>query len=284
MNIIIVVVLLLVVSGLWIAYKTNRITKTTLEIFAAITTIGALVVIILNLIFPNVTSQPPQDDDQETQGTNETEVVSTIYDDFDDLTSDGEFDSNRWEIYEDFECGVEQKDGQAIFTANNSGSSSVLCIIHTEQVTLEEVGSMEAKFSTTDEAKGDFSIGIIEFSNGTFEEGTETWIAQCGLRHTQEENPIELFFNVHSTYPKGNPDNYKTVPASAGRWYKMRLELDPDFEEIRCYANDKFIGNYNPPNKNSLTQAKFGRKLLGFWTPGSQATFFADDVRISPVE
>ncbi len=278
MNIAIVIILLLVVSALWLAYKKAVISKTTLEILAAITTIGAFVAILLNLVFPNPAPQPPQDNGQEIAD------FSSIYDDFDDLDSTGDFDPRLWEKREEFACDVELKDGQAVFSANNSGSSSTVCVLSAGEVALGEAGSMEAKLSTTDEAEGDFSIGIIEFSNGTFGEGTQTWIAQCGLRHTQEENPIELFFNVHSIYPDGEPDIYKTAPASADRWYKMRLEIDPDFEEVRCYANDKFIGTYNPPDKTSLTQDKFDRHILGFWTPGAQATFFADDVRMLPIE
>lgn len=208
-------------------------------------------------------------------------TLSPVYDDF----NSGEgFNQDKWEKYEDFACDVEQKDGQVVFSADNTGSSSAICSISAGEVILEEAGFIEAKLSTTDDAKGDYSIGILEFSNGTFEEGTQNWIAQCGLRHTQEETPIELFFNVHSTFPDGEPEIFKTVPASAGRWYKMRLEIDPDFEEVRCYANDKFIGTYNPPDKAPLIQDRFDRHILGYWTPGTQATFFADDVRISPIQ
>ena len=114
-----------------------------------------------------------------------------------------------------------------------------------------------------------------------FEEGTTTWIAQCGILQVPNENRFELFFNVHSTYPEGDPEYWESVPASVEHWYKMRLEIVPDTVEIRCYTDDGLIGSYRPNNTDVLRTRSFDRHLLGYWTTQSQATYYADDVRLT---
>ncbi len=206
-----------------------------------------------------------------------------MYDDFNALTADEGFDQSRWEVFKYFGCDVRQKDGVAVFSTSSPSPSDIVCGISVtgDKVILEEVGSMEAKLYTMSGAKGDYSIGIIEFSSGTFEEGTTNWIAQCGIRQVPNENLVELFFNVHSTYPQGEPEIYKTVSASVEHWYKMRLEIVPDTVEIRCYADDGLIGSYRPANADVLRTKSFDRHLLGYWTAQSQATYYADDVRLT---
>jgi hypothetical protein len=211
-------------------------------------------------------------------------TADSLYDDFNELTLDENFDQGRWEVSKYFGCDVRQRDGVAIFSANSPSPSNIVCVISADelQVPLEEVGSMEAGLYATSGAKGDYSIGIIEFSSGTFEEGTTTWIAQCGILQVPKENRVELFFNVHSTYPEGDSEYWESVPASVEHWYKMRLEIIPDTVELRCYADDGLIGSYHPTNADVLRKENFDRHLVGFWTTGSQATYYADDVRFSP--
>ena len=200
----------------------------------------------------------------------------------DDFNSGTDFNKNYWGKNEDFACTTQLKHSQVEFSSTSNNTSSLVCSLLAEGIAYEDVGSMEAIITTGSQATGDYSIGIIEFTKGTFEEGTENWIIQCGVRQIPNQNIVELFFNVHSTYPQGEPETYKTVSASEERSYSMKLEIIPTTDEVVCSANGEVIGTYEGSNLTSLHSEKINRHLLGFWSPNSQATYYADDVKLSP--
>jgi len=199
----------------------------------------------------------------------------------DDFNSGTDFAKDYWGKSENEDCSIRLQNKQVQFNSTGINTSNPVCLISAEEVLFKNVGSMEASFSTASGGMGDYSIGIIEFSKGTFEDGSQNWIIQCGMLQIPNDNQTALFFNVHSTYPQGDPEVYKTIPASTGHWYKMELEIIPETNKIICSADGKVIGTYEGSNLVELHQENIDRKLLGYWSPHSQALFYADDVKLS---
>ena len=214
----------------------------------------------------------------------ESEVAPTSKNYFSDNFNSGlDFDQTYWKKSEDDECVVKQTGGVVELRATGLNQSNALCLVDAEETTFENTGATEARIKTSGGASGDYSIGIIEFSNGTFDEGSQNWIIQCGiLQIPNNNNQVEVFFNVHSTYPQGEPEIYKSIPASIDHWYSVKLEIDPNEDKISCYADKQLIGTYTGSNITELHKKKLRRHILGFWSPYSQATFFVDDVKFSP--
>ena len=206
---------------------------------------------------------------------------STVYF-FDDFNSGTDFNKALWEKSENEDCDVQLTNRQARFSSTGLNSSNTLCLINAEPTFFEDTGIAEARIKTSSGATGDYSIGIIEFSKGTFDEGSQNWIIQCGiLQIPNNQNQIETFFNVHSTYPQGEPEIYKSVSALPEHWYTVKLEIIPETNRIVCYVDNQVIGTYEGSNLADLHQEKLNRHVLGFWSPYSQATFLVDDVEFS---
>lgn len=218
----------------------------------------------------------------ETTTANSTESTATVSYFSDDFNSGTDFNKNYWGKDGDLACSTQLVNGQVEFSSTTNNTSSLVCLLFGEGILYEEVGSMEATIKAQIGATGDYSIGIIEFSKGTFDEGTQNWIIQCGLRQIPNQNVVEVFFNVHSTYPQGDPEIYKASSALVGRSYSMKLEIVPETDIVNCYADGQIIGTYEGSNLASLHNEKIDRHLLGFWSPNSQAIYYADDVKFSP--
>jgi|GEM_PF-4227691 len=62
----------------------------------------------------------------------------------------------------------------------------------------------------------------------------------------------------------------------------MKLEIIPNADKVVCYADGQVIGTYEGSNLASLHHEKIDRHLLGFWSPNSQAIYYADNVKLSP--
>ncbi|MBL8089541.1 MAG: hypothetical protein JNJ43_04405 [Anaerolineales bacterium] len=215
-----------------------------------------------------------------TADNGETSTSNTYF--FDDFNSGTDFNANYWRRRGDLACSTQLKSGQVEFSLTNNIPSASVCALLTKEDLYEEVGSMEAVIRAQNGATGDYSIGVIEFSKGTFEEGTQTWIIQCGVFQIPNQNSVQVFFNVHSTYPEGTPEFNKAVLAVAERSYSMKLEIIPESDEVVCYADGQMIGSYKGSNLTSLHGEIISRKILGFWSSNSQATYYIDSVNLSP--
>jgi hypothetical protein len=246
--------------------------------------IGVAAFLVVNsvapLLFPPQKSSPTETPPVATPLA--TTLASNVAYFFDDFNSGTDFNKNYWGQSGDLACTTQLKNGRVEFSSTSNNTSSLVCTLFAEGVLYEDVGSMEANITAGGGATGDYSIGIIEFSKGTFGEGTKNWIIQCGVRQIPNQNIVEVFFNVHSTYPQGEPEIYKTVSALAEHSYSMKLEIIPNTDKVVCYADGQVIGTYEGSNLASLHNEKIGRHLLGFWSPNSQATYYADDVKLSP--
>jgi hypothetical protein len=248
--------------------------------------IGAVATIIAAWI--NSGNPPPPPPTQQntpndlTESQKQSNQLTFLEDDF---NAGEDFNPKLWKKTENFGCDLKKKNGQAVFSSNNmSSSSAVVCTISAGDVPFEKVSSMEAELSTAGGAKGDYSIGAIEFSQGTFEPGTTTWIGQCGVKQVAKDNVVELFLIVDSNFPEGDAEFFQTVPASVEQSYDMRLEINHSAAELRCYADDKLVGKYKLKDIAILSKGMINRQLVGYWSAQSQAIFYADNVKISSPE
>lgn len=211
--------------------------------------------------------------------TDTNEISEYFYDDF---NSDGDFRQDYWSWgkLENDGCSVTQQDGFALFTNEGTNDSSILCLIAAQKMRFEDVGSMEANIFAKNGATGDFSLGIIEFSQGSFEEGSTNWVFQCGIKQDPNTKYAELFFYVNSNYPEGDADVYTSIPARTEKIYRMKLEIIPSNNKILCYADGNILDEYQDEKVKELSQKDLMRKLLSFWSAKSQGTYYMDNVQL----
>lgn len=250
-------------------------------IFAIIAaTIGGIFLLIntvlekkleIQTLSPQMTLQP----------TETNEVSKYFYDDF---GTDGDFRQDYWSWgkHEEEGCNVTQQDGLVLFTNEGNNNSNILCLIAAEKMLFEEVGSMSSNILAKNGATGNYSIGVIEFSQGSFEEGSINWVIQCGIIQDPNAKNIELLFFLSSTYPEGNGDVYITTPARAERTYNMKLEIIPAQNKILCYYDGIKLGEYQDEKVSELYSKNIMRKLLSFWSTASQATYYMDNAELTP--
>jgi len=211
--------------------------------------------------------------------TEQSKVAPSATDSYDDFNSSSrDFDKNRWKIYKVMGCDAFQSGGVAVFTTITSAPPDIRCEIYLDQLPLSRVGIVEARIYASAGATGGYSIGIIQFSTYDLAPNQKL-ITQCGIRQIPNEKKVELFFNFHSTNPEGQPEIYQTTSATTNRWYKMRFEMDAETAKARCFADEKLIGEYTPKNPARMGTVNFRKSIEGFWTEGSQATYYVDDVR-----
>lgn len=219
---------------------------------------------------------------QVASSSTEIDEISAYF--YDDFHSSGDFRQDYWSWgkLENEGCSVSQQDGLALFTDGGNNSSSILCMIAAEKMLFEEVGSMETNLSAKNGATGDFSIGVIEFSQGSFEDNSINWVFQCGITQDPNANNIELFFYISSTYPEGEGEIYTTIPARVEQVYNMKLGIIPESNTVICYYDGKILGEYQDDKISELNHKNIMRKLLGFWSANSQATYYMDNAELLP--
>jgi hypothetical protein len=72
------------------------------------------------------------------------------------------------------------------------------------------------------------------------------------------------------------------MPALHGRWYTIRLQLEPNLMSIRCLVDDKTLGVYTPENPELIGEASFGRLVQVQTSPGAQEHILIDDISVYP--
>lgn len=210
-----------------------------------------------------------------------TESSNTISYFSDNFNSGVDFRQDLWAKFESDGCTVQQQNGQVVFNSTGGNTATSVCLISAGIMPFEKAGSMEASFRIASGGTNISSVGI-EFSNGTFAEGSQNWIIQCGILQTDSQNQVELYFNVNSTYPQGEPEIFKSMPALAERWYRMKLEIIPEEDKVICFADGEIVGTYEGDKLTELHQLNLDRKLLGYWSTSSLLEFYADDVNLLP--
>lgn len=255
-------------------------------IVAIIGCIGALGAAFISILpdmlrpTPNAVVTEAINSPSETQSISAESSSKVLYFS-DDFNSGADFNKDFWGKFESDGCNVRQRNNQVEFNSIGVNSADSVCIISAEGVPFEQAGTMEASFRTSSAGTGDLSNGAIEFSKGTFEEGTKTWIIECGIMQMPNQSQIVLFFNVNSAYPQGEAEMFKTIPAKAEQWYRMKLVVDANSNKIICYGDGEIIGTYDGNNLAELYKENLDRKLIGFWLANAQALFYADDVILS---
>ncbi len=198
---------------------------------------------------------------------------------FTDDFSGPDFNSDHWMSTESDGCAAQPIGGRAVFS---SDGSPCLIRLSAPSAPFGQVGSIAARLSASNPQRGS-SMGIIEFSHGTFDPGTTTWITECGIRQAAQPDQLELFFRVWSTYPQGNPEIDKARAASPGQWYKFKLEILEGSTQVQCSADDQLLGTYQIPNIGPLLTGTVDRHLFAQWAGQSQAIYYVDDAQVSGV-
>jgi serine/threonine protein kinase len=199
-----------------------------------------------------------------------TEVSPILYDDFDDSTYDGSFNSMLWLPNSDEGCEVKQEDGALVFTipAQPQDTSCGLLVAVPETVSFAALGAIAANLQITHDLTGQaVNQGLIL----TAAEIPE-WYTFCGLDVRPEG--VQAYFEVAGQ----SVDISQGVAAAYDQWHTFRLEADPATLTLTCYVDGTMIGSVIPTDAKALRQAQIQRGLDSYRQAESSATVYADEV------
>lgn len=204
----------------------------------------------------------------------------TVYDNFDNLTFRGSFNTGRWEKEMPWGngCSIRQQDGTIVFSSSGS-SNGHLCILKANSVAVGMVKAMEADIYAEPSATGGYTIGNIQF--GSLLNANEYWFAQCGIFQDENEGWFKASMNVDTSNSESGALYYDySGIIQQGQWYKFRLEFHPNTMEVNCYLDDTLFASHVPKQANILKNSEIEQILVGHWGENTQATYYFDNVRI----
>jgi hypothetical protein len=197
--------------------------------------------------------------------------VPNLYDDFNNPTYDGTFDSTRWIRKTGCENST-QSQGIMVFK-----DTCDLITSNPSSVTIEQLEMFEARMKVASDHNGDVATQEIDFI--TYDLPGGEWWALCGIRASEE---VQGFFMVVN---QGLGEDYqinKAIPAEYDRWYTLRIEVDSNTMTFSCYMDNQLLGSVVPKEASLLREARFERVLEASRFPEAFATTYADDIRIKP--
>lgn len=208
----------------------------------------------------------------------------TVYDNFNNSTFDGTFNTNLWSFkFPEEECDVAQQDGIMIYkNALSENWNSCRLYENSSQVSINALEMFEARMRIDDDFNGvGYVVHGVQYATNAFKGGY--WAAFCGLKASDSVRPYATF-DIWTTANTGSYESeiYETIPAEYNRWYTLRLMLDSNTMTIKCFADDKLVGSTIPNEENVLRELSFERYLDMGRSPNSFVTSYVDDVRFLP--
>lgn len=208
-----------------------------------------------------------------------------IYDSFENMDNSGKISLARW-LVEDG-CAQFAPEGQLIdnkmLVLNaNAAPESKICQLWAqkgERFPAQEIGAFEANLQLAGEPSSQTASARLVFISDMGQQAPIT--ARCGLEDLNNGKSV-IAFNVDGV---GQDQVYQRVaPAEHGRWYTIRLQIEPYLMSVRCLVDDETLGVFTPTNPEALNQVPFGRMLQVQTSPGVQERILVDDISIYPLE
>ena len=208
-----------------------------------------------------------------------------IYDSFENIDNSGKVSLDRW-LVEDgctqFATNGQVVQNKMLFLNVDQPAEFKICQLWAnkgERFPALEVGAFEANLQIAGEPAAGSASVRLEFISDM---GQQTpIIARCGLEDLNTGKTV-IAFNVDGT---SQDQVYQRVfTAEHGRWYTVRLQIEPNLMGIRCLVDDETLGVFTPENPEVLSPVSFGRMLQVQTSPGAQKRILIDDVSIYPLD
>jgi hypothetical protein len=193
----------------------------------------------------------------------------SLYDNFDNPTYEGSFDSTLWIPRGDC-TEVAQDDGAMVFQSNCE------LVVRPTFVTFDQLELFEARVKVASDHTGEAVTQEIIFDTNDLPGGD--WWAFCGI--IADSEGVKSFFNVVNV-GLDEFDIHQTRPAEYDRWHTIRLEVDLDTVTFSCTVDDQLLGSVVPKNAPLLQEARFERILQAARVSGAFATSSVDYVRVT---
>ena len=206
---------------------------------------------------------------QTTDALSPTAVItSTVYDNFNNSTFDGKWNTGLWLSYGTPSTTVEQKDGIITFTRKNQDEGGLTA---NQTWRIDELRFIEAKVlldSATEASVGSVGIQITTDINGT------TWWLGCSIFDNGNANITE----AHC----GSMDNFNSqrVELPLNTWHTIRIETDSDMAKMTFFIDDSQIDTYVYADPEEFKKSFF-HLYIGVWSQnGGLVTGSIDDIQI----
>ena len=274
--------------------KIEKVTVTT----GRKTWIGGIVILILGIIFllPDIRTQvssptPKLTVISETQEvsieTDQPERESDVtpdpylYDDFEDVDFDGDFDQLKWFSFTEGDAQGEfyQEDGYMVIYREGGTENSVCLDPRTyHSFEIDEPTFFEAQLKLPRPSTDDPQNGYIYF--GVFSDIKTEDYASCKLDYAEGGDEFSCHFaSKDDTLFDTGPGNFEYE-----EWYEFRLEVYPSEMEFVFYINDFHVGSYCSENADELRNASFMVSIgLHGWEDEAMIGYL-DAVRIGDIE
>ncbi len=207
------------------------------------------------------------------------EFTSVLYEDFNNKSFDGKFNTELWLPDLTKTCDVYQREGMLVFGSELSQTEEAFCNINIKNprlIQIDGLGVFEARVKIANDHSGGYINQGIQI--GTDETSSGYWAAYCGLNAMQGSAKSE--FEVWTS--TGGVEIHTEIKASYDTWFNTRLEINPETMEIKCFADNLLVGSIIPKNVPELKTARFERYLNMFRDTGTLATSYTDDIKIIP--
>lgn len=209
----------------------------------------------------------------------DTESTSVLYDDFNNKSFDGKFNTGLWIPDLTKTCDVYQREGMLVFENELSQTEEAFCNINIKNprlIQINELGTFEARVKIANDHSGGYINQGIQY--GTNETSSGYWATYCGLNASQGGAKSE--FEVWTS--AGGVEIHTEIKASYDTWFNARLEINPETMEIKCFADNLLVGSIIPKNASELKTAYFERYLNMFRSKNTLATSYTDDIKLIP--
>jgi hypothetical protein len=206
-----------------------------------------------------------------------------FYDDFEDESYAGGFNTDVWAPVFDSEetCEVNQADG--ILTISQSdGRAQIGCVLRARRplnVRGSDLGIFRANMLLRADHNGGDGGTALRYS-ANFNDGA--WTADCGILAGRDQ--IAVSFVVTDTR-WGQPGDelflmLENAPIDYETWYEVELAASGDAEEFVCLLNGEPVGLFHPSNSQELAGSLFLREIAVWRGEGAIESVLIDDVML----
>lgn len=211
-----------------------------------------------------------------TSGTATSSVAPTlgavsVYDEFENLSYEGIFNTDKWISKSKASCLISQKNGK-LTISNEESAASADCILVAKEpqfVSLNEIGTTTAEIAFSEGVKNNAvneTLSILKSNDPPF-------FISCGLGAAPAS--ISSFFYVE--YNRENVFN-QSFPAEFDRAYTFTLHYDPKTFTFSCLASGQLIGSYSiKAISKSLEKGLYERQINGWRSETSVAEAVIDN-------
>jgi len=210
-----------------------------------------------------------------------------IYDNFDDPTYEGTFDSTRFTLAlgNRARCTASQQNGVLVVRRMPDTEESTSCgllVDHPESVPADQLEDIAVSMLLSSNLSGaPISVGLSFDADLS----DTKWMAQCGLQNF--DDGLYMVFGVYLAKYRESPEfaYYEQRPLAYDRWYRVTLDVDHEARTLSCLVDGFEMSTYSfdsDPYSEELAEATFLRWLGNTFSTRANGTVLLDDFQLIP--